>query len=238
LRQRETGHERHNRQVRELREELGVSHDEARQRWGQYYAPGGASIRSVRHLQLAIRASTTNQRTCPFCRDAIYPPEEGGPDYVCTNCQTHYHLDCFEEELGGCCATLGCATRRVIGQARARIQTRGHRPIDVTPATPITRARNDGAMAQELDAEDYRRQQRTARLAQDVEEVEEAQDTYEPQNVPQAARERLWERLRWRWEESQFRQSVYRDGPLLLGVLGLMVVVILVCWLVALGIAG
>lgn len=190
---RETGRERYYRQVREIRETLGISHDQARQRWRDYYAPGGDPIKPVKRLQLAIRASTSNQRTCPFCRDAIYHPDEGGPDYICENCQAHYHLDCFEDELQGRCATLGCSTRRVINRARrVRIQTRGHRTPDVTPATPITRAREDGATVQEVDPEDYRRQQEAARAAQ---RRGETQDTPEPETVQQAPRERLWWRL-------------------------------------------
>jgi len=123
----ETGRQRYYRQVREIRDEFEISHDEARTRWSEFYAPGGVPIKPVRRIQLAVRASLTNQRTCPFCRDSIYPPEEGGPDYVCTACQAHYHLDCFEDELGGRCATLGCSTRRVIGRAGAGIRARGRR---------------------------------------------------------------------------------------------------------------
>ena len=97
----ETGRERYYRQIREIRDELEVSHDEARVRWSEFYAPGGSRIKAVKkQIQLAIRASTAGQKTCPFCRDSIYHPDEGGPDYVCANCQAHYHLDCFEDELG------------------------------------------------------------------------------------------------------------------------------------------
>ena len=120
----ETGRQRYYRQIREIRDELGVSHDEARRRWSDYYAPGGVPIKPVKRLQLALRASTTNQRTCPFCRDAIYHPDEGGPDYVCSSCQAHYHLDCFEEELQGRCATIGCAARRLTRRVRPRRRRR------------------------------------------------------------------------------------------------------------------
>lgn len=124
------GRQRYWRQVREIEQRLQISHQDARQRWNHWYHPGGKPIKKVKKLVLAVRASASDQRTCPFCRDSIYHPDEGGPDYVCTKCQAHYHLDCFEEELGGACATLGCASRRVIGAARTRIRLRSR------PRTP------------------------------------------------------------------------------------------------------
>lgn len=117
------GRERYYRQIREIRDELGVSHDEARRRWSDYYAPGGIPRRPVRQLTLSIKASTTDTRVCPFCRDSIFhPDDDGGPDYTCQTCGAHYHLDCFEEELNGQCATLGCTTRRVVARVRTRIR--------------------------------------------------------------------------------------------------------------------
>lgn len=126
----ETGRQRYYRQVEELRHELDLSHSEARRRWSEYYAPGGKKIKVVKQLELSVRASATDSRTCPFCRDAVYHPDEGGPDFVCNGCQAHYHLDCFEEEMGGRCATLGCSARRMVsaGAARVRIRPRAQEP--------------------------------------------------------------------------------------------------------------
>ncbi len=130
------GRTRYWKQIEELQVRLGINHTEARSRWSHYYEKGGKPKKAIKKLVLAVRASTTDQRTCPFCRDSIYHPDEGGPDYVCTKCQAHYHLDCFEEELGGACATLGCATRRVIGAARSRIRLRS-RPTTPTTSEPV-----------------------------------------------------------------------------------------------------
>jgi hypothetical protein len=226
----ETGRERYYRQVREIRDELGVSHNEARERWSDYYAPGGDRIKPIKSIQLSIRASLSNQRTCPFCRDSIYHPDEGGPDYVCTNCQAHYHLDCFEDELGGRCATLGCSTRRVISRARTRIRARGRTPRAVTPETPVTRAHEDGATAQELDPEDYgvpvsgrATAQAPQEAARDVQEPERAQ---EPTTRWESPTDRLVE---W-WEGSRFRESLSEQGPILIGLGVLLLLVFLACW--------
>jgi len=211
----ETGRDRYWRQIEEIRTEHGISHSEARGRWSQYYTKGGARIKPIKKLVLAVKASTAKKTTCPFCRDSIYHPDEGGPDYVCTNCQAHYHLDCFEDELGGRCATLGCSTRRVIENARIRIRTRGVRTV--TPETPITHARDDGATVEELDPDDYRTQQdllrrlaeqRREQVAEDRrwadEEAERAQEARERRQEAAEAAQRAREaeeaeRPEWRF---------------------------------------
>jgi len=187
----ETGRERYYRQISEIRETLGISHDQARQRWRDFYAPGGEAIKPVKKLTLAIRASTANKRTCPFCRDSIFHPDEGGPDYVCTSCQAHYHLDCFEEELGGSCATLGCATRRVISRARTRIRTRGRRTPVVTRDPVVERD------LRQLDEDPQRVQTQRRAPVEPAREVEAENDqgTDEAENVPQQPREALWLRI-------------------------------------------
>jgi len=234
--QQETGRERYYRQVREIREELGISHNDARERWSDYYAPGGEPVKPLKALTLSIRASTANQRTCPFCRDAIYHPDEGGPDFICTACNAHYHLDCFEEELGGRCATLGCSTRRVISRARTRIRARGREVRPLTPETPVTTARPNTATVQELDPEDYRRAQREREAAQRAaqeapEEPQEEETTWDPR----LSQPSLWEAF---WGSSAFAESIRRDGPVLLLVGVGILVVLAICWLIALGIAG
>jgi hypothetical protein len=110
---RERGIDRYYRQVREIRDELDVSHEEARELWSDYYAPGGAPIKPVKKapppkLKPTVRVVATNSGTCPFCRDDV--PTDGA--HACASCQTRYHLDCFQQELGGQCTTLGCMARR------------------------------------------------------------------------------------------------------------------------------
>jgi hypothetical protein len=232
------GRERYWNQVEELRSSLGISHAEARSRWSDYYERGGKPKKIVKKIVLSVKASRTDSRTCPFCRDSIYHPDEGGPDYVCTSCQAHYHLDCFEDELGGCCATLGCSTRRVIAQARARIRTRGHR-IPVVTRDPVVE--RDLRQLDE-DPEHVQTQRRAP-----VEPARAAQEAQEQEQVPAPTPtgpgllERLqewWEALGERWATSGFRESIRRDGPVLLGVAGLLLLVVAICWLVVLGIAG
>lgn len=136
---RETGRERYYRQIRELQEELEITHDEARRRWSDYYHRGGQPKRAAKKIALAVRASLTTSRVCPFCRDDVAPDPETGvvETYTCPTCQTHYHLDCFDAELGGKCATLGCATRRVIGRPlRTQLEVGRERLRAATQRTP------------------------------------------------------------------------------------------------------
>lgn len=154
----ETGRQRYHRQINEIRTELGISHTEARGRWHVYYEKGGKSKRAIKQVILAVRASTSDTRVCPFCRDSIYHPDDGGgQDHVCSSCQAHYHLDCYEEELGGRCATLGCAARRAVTHVRARGRIR---VTQVPPPTPVTRTREHSLEVQEIPPEtgrDWRR---------------------------------------------------------------------------------
>ncbi len=123
-RQREDGRERYHRQLRDLIENLGISHQQARASWGNYFRPGGIPIKPIRRIQLTLHASTTSTGLCPFCRDDF---EEGEPNHICT-CRVQYHLDCFEEELGGRCVTLGCSARRAV--SRVRIRARPPQTLD------------------------------------------------------------------------------------------------------------
>lgn len=178
----ETRRQRYWRQVREIRNEEDVSHAEARRRWRDHYQSGGRRARPARRIELTIRASISDTGHCPFCRDSVLSVEEGGPDFTCPACQAHYHRDCFEDELGGRCATLGCSTRRVISRARGR-EIRA-----ITPETPVTRAR-EGATVQELDPEDYRR----AQEAREMEAREAIADAEEAAQESLRASEE-WER--------------------------------------------
>ena len=185
----ESGRERYYRQIREIRKTLEISHDEARRRWSDYYAPGGDPIKPVKKISLAIRASTTGVKVCPFCRDAIFHPDEGGPDHTCDACGAHYHLDCFEQELGGRCATLGCAARRAISRVSARArQARGTTQQGVTPPS---RAR--GLRGHRRDPQQE--------LLQEAQEAQEAAERSEQERVrrdecdQQAPRQRVWDSL-------------------------------------------
>lgn len=109
---RERGIDRYYRQVREIRDELEVSHEAARELWSDYYAPGGMPIKPVKKLpppkpKPTVRIVATNKGSCPFCRDDV----TADGSYACSSCQTRYHLDCFQQELGGRCTTLGCKQR-------------------------------------------------------------------------------------------------------------------------------
>ena len=119
---REDGRRRYQRQIREMREELGIGYREAQRRWGQYFASGGSQIRPLRRLELAIRSILTDSRLCPFCRDEINSVvANDDPIYTCPNCRTQYHEECFEE-LGTQCPTLGCVTRPVVRIRRRATQ--------------------------------------------------------------------------------------------------------------------
>lgn len=141
------GRQRYWNQIREIQDELGISHQEARARWSDYYHHGGRPKRAVKCVALSVKASIAAPAVCPFCRDSIFHPDEGGPDFVCPNCRAHYHLDCFEEELGSRCATLGCSTRRVMDQARTRIRARARQRLQERPgaieAAEAARQEND-----------------------------------------------------------------------------------------------
>jgi hypothetical protein len=134
-REQERGIDRYYRQVREIRDELGISHDEARQRWGEFYAPGGTPIRPVRKLKpvekakLIVRAATTANGSCPLCRDVVQS-DGADPIHTCSSCQTKYHRECIEE-LGEQCATLGCVARRVVRRARVAFA------MPQAPTTPV-----------------------------------------------------------------------------------------------------
>jgi len=187
---RETGRQRYYRQIEEIRDTLGITHDMARQRWRDYYSKGGKAKKKVKKLVLAVRASASTQRTCPFCRDGIFPPEEGGPDFVCDSCQAHYHLDCFEEELGGRCATLGCAARHAISSIRARAR------ILIRPQT----ATNEEVTS---NTDEFLTLSESGRLvpleAQETpEEPQEPESTFRISTPKQGLQERLesvWDRL-------------------------------------------
>lgn len=232
------GRERYWRQVEELRTRLGLSHSEARGQWSRYYEKGGKPKRAIKKIVLSVQASRTDAKTCPFCRDSIFHPEEGGgPDFVCDKCQAHYHLDCFEDELGGSCATLGCATRRVINQARVRIRARG--PV-VTTATTTTRDTSDRDLSAAGRRDLVRRleEQRRAQQEEDrhsalkeLQRHQAARDRRQrtrPERKP-VARESSWER---------FVKSIVSEGPILAGLAALLLLVGLLCWLYVFSVAG
>jgi hypothetical protein len=239
------GRQRYWNQVRELQMRLGISHMEARNRWNRYYERGGKPKRAIKKLVLSVQASRADATTCPFCRDSIFHPEEGGgPDYICGSCRAHYHLDCFEDELGGRCATLGCSTRRVISQARVRIRARGRGARPLTPETPVTTARANGPTAQELDPRTYQTSQDLAQAApqepvQTPEEAERGREADRATRRVQARRDALEDILLGAgqgWD--RFVESCREQGPALL-LTGLVIgLTLFLCWLYVLVVTG
>lgn len=66
-----------------------------------------------RRLKLKPKQNSSN---CPLCKEEL-----SGNKYTCPSCQTSYHTDCAEE-MGGC-ATLGCAQKGKMVNARTQDQT-------------------------------------------------------------------------------------------------------------------
>lgn len=238
--ERERGIDRYYRQVREIRDELGVSHDEARRRWGEFYAPGGTPIKPVKkakrgaaaRAKLVVRASVSSAKNCPYCRDEITAGSDA--DYTCTACKTHYHLDCFQQELDGSCVTLGCTARRVVRRARVAFT------MPTTPAPgPTYVVRQEGR-----DPVIFMREEDAYRFASQI--IEPGRDVHvttgsdEQPTTAQSDEERMEEEALHALEDLRRRPrsnvSVFFDfledmfGPLVVPslIVGLAVIVVLI----------
>jgi hypothetical protein len=130
LRNKETGRQRYWRQVREIADEEDISPSEAREKWRNYYKPGG-----IRRIVLALNAVTHHvSSVCPYCRDNLLEEEI---IYSCPGCKTRYHQECIDE-FGQKCATLGCRGAR---QNRLTVRERPTRQREQQgrfPLIPIT----------------------------------------------------------------------------------------------------
>lgn len=59
--------------------------------------------------QIRLQPRESPEALCGFCRDSFLPSE---PVERCEGCDSPYHDECWRDELGGKCTTLGCSNEK------------------------------------------------------------------------------------------------------------------------------
>lgn len=73
-------------------------------------------------MELKVEArSTPEEQRCSFCHDDLLATDER---IDCPHCAVGFHTECFQDELGGHCVTIGCETYKPTAKGRMSLLRR------------------------------------------------------------------------------------------------------------------